>query len=251
MKKVLIVEDEYPIAMDIETRLKKLGYDVIGIASSFEESIKLVTSNEPDLLLMDINIEGDKNGIETAEILQKLCNAPVIFLTAYSEDKILDRALMIKPAGYLLKPFDDRQLKATIEVGFAKRENLITFQKELSKVKEMYNNATFSTSEKNQFIFIKDKYKISKIDLKEVIRLEAMDNYTQIFSSDGKIVVNLFLKDILEHLKNPDFIRVHKSHAINLQKVKYIESNTLYLEQGEIPIGRSYKTALMEKLELQ
>ena len=97
--------------MDIQRRLKKLGYDVPAIVCSGEEAIKKVKENKPDLVLMDINLHGEMDGIETASKIHSFSDIPVIYLTAYSDDKTLERAKITEPFAYMIKPFKDRELQ--------------------------------------------------------------------------------------------------------------------------------------------
>jgi len=113
---VLIVEDEAVIAMDLERRLRKLGYRVATTVPSGEEALTWAAQKRPDLVLMDIVLCGELDGVHTAEELRRRYGLPVIFLTAYSDDKTLSRASGVRPYGYLLKPFDDRELYTAIEM---------------------------------------------------------------------------------------------------------------------------------------
>lgn len=90
--KILVVEDEIIVAVNLGQKLKKLGYELVGITSSGEEAIQKAEENHPDLVLMDINIEGNLDGIETAEVLRNRFHTPVIYLTAYADESTLDRA---------------------------------------------------------------------------------------------------------------------------------------------------------------
>ncbi|MDO9191493.1 MAG: EAL domain-containing protein [Undibacterium sp.] len=110
--RVLIVEDESIVALDLQRRLVRLGYDVPRVAASHDQALKAVNDTFPDIVLMDINISGDIDGIDTAAKL----DVPVIYLTAYSEEKTLQRAKATKPYGYLVKPFSERELHATIQM---------------------------------------------------------------------------------------------------------------------------------------
>lgn len=114
--RVLIVEDESVIALDIERRLQRAGYVVVGVADNKDDAVSLFTEYQPDLVLMDISIVGPADGIETARAIGQLGDVPIIFLTAYADDATLNRAAETSPYGYLLKPFDDRTLAATIKV---------------------------------------------------------------------------------------------------------------------------------------
>tara|TARA_R110002049_G_scaffold72169_5_gene186229 strand:- start:1414 stop:2097 length:684 start_codon:yes stop_codon:yes gene_type:complete len=119
-ERVLIVEDENVVALDLTRRLKKLGYCVIGMASNAKRALSLVDKHAPDLVLMDIHIQGHTDGIEIARILYDKYQIPVIFLTAYSEEATLNRAKESKPYGYLLKPYSERELHAGIQVALEK-----------------------------------------------------------------------------------------------------------------------------------
>lgn len=114
--KVLIVEDEAVVAMHLRHELTKLGYLVAGTATNGEQALKMVEEIFPDVVLMDIHIQGLIDGIETASRIPRYLHIPVIYLTAYSEDTTLKRAGDTRPYGYLIKPFLDRELHATIKI---------------------------------------------------------------------------------------------------------------------------------------
>jgi PAS domain S-box-containing protein len=113
---ILIVEDEFVISMEIEKRLTLMGYRVAGSADNGARALELIDQTRPDLILMDIQIKGDRDGIETAYEIRKKYRLPVIFLTAYAEDETLERAKLAEPYGYILKPFEQRDLKSAIEI---------------------------------------------------------------------------------------------------------------------------------------
>ena len=118
--KVLVVEDENIIALNIKSKLKKLGYSVPSIASSGEEAIKKADITFPDLILMDIMLKGDMDGVEAAEQIREKFDIPIIYLTAFSDDKILERAKLTEPYGYILKPFKENDLRTSIEIALHK-----------------------------------------------------------------------------------------------------------------------------------
>ncbi len=118
--RILVVEDEAVVAMDIEERLRRLGYEVAGHAVSGEEAISLAASRLPDLVLMDIRLRGAMDGIAAADEMRRRFSLPIVFLTAFSEDETLDRAKRIEPSGFILKPFKDSELKSAIEIAVYK-----------------------------------------------------------------------------------------------------------------------------------
>lgn len=119
-EKILIVEDDDIIARVEDWRLKNIGYTVCGRATNGAEAMELVVNKKPDLVLMDINIKGDMDGIETAKMIKKRFNIPVIYVTSHSDGATLVRAKETKPDGFILKPFEDNDLRIAIELALSK-----------------------------------------------------------------------------------------------------------------------------------
>lgn len=121
-KKILIVEDEGIVALDIKHSLERLGYSICGIASSGDAAIEKAKATRPNLVLVDVKLQGEMDGIETAAAIKWLYHTPVIFLTAHSDADILERAKAAEPSGFVLKPYDLKELHSTIEIGLHKHE---------------------------------------------------------------------------------------------------------------------------------
>jgi len=119
-ERIFIVEDEGIVAADLETMLKRLGYTVVGMAASGEEAVEAIPKAKPDLVLMDIRLQGEMDGIQTAEHVMVGHDIPVTFLTAYADETTLERAKVTLPYGYILKPFEERDLRTTIELALYK-----------------------------------------------------------------------------------------------------------------------------------
>lgn len=131
--KILIVEDEPIIAMDIKSYLRKLGYQVIGIAHDSEQALDMIYTRQPDLVLLDIRIDGTRDGIQIAGIINEKYDIPFLFLTSHSDEHTLDRATATKPYGYIVKPFDENDLKTSVAVALHNHNatrNSTTFSKE-------------------------------------------------------------------------------------------------------------------------
>lgn len=118
--RVLVVEDEAVVALHLRQELTKLGYMVAGVATNGSQALKMIDELFPDVILMDIHIQGELDGIETANRIPRYLHIPVIYLTAYSEDTTLKRAGDTHPYGYLIKPFLDRELHATIKMALVR-----------------------------------------------------------------------------------------------------------------------------------
>ncbi|MGE5680296.1 MAG: PAS domain S-box protein, partial [Bacillota bacterium] len=118
--RILIVEDEAIIAMDIKRRVLSLGYEVVALAFSASELLEKLANLKPDLILMDIILKGEMDGIEAARIIKSRYGIPVIYLTAHADEKTLQRAKLTEPYGYILKPFEVRDLQTSIEIALYK-----------------------------------------------------------------------------------------------------------------------------------
>ncbi|MBX3085610.1 MAG: response regulator [Anaerolineae bacterium] len=129
--KILIVEDESIVALDISKKLKRMGYDVVGHSDTGEDAVTLAKQTQPDILLMDIHLKGKMDGIQAANEIRTHLDVPVVFVTAYADDKTLQRALQTGPFGYIVKPFEQSDLRTTLEVALHKSEleNKLRLQK--------------------------------------------------------------------------------------------------------------------------
>ncbi|MEN6439898.1 MAG: response regulator [Syntrophobacter sp.] len=133
--RILIVEDEVIVSKEIVQRLRAMGYEPAGRASSGEQALALTKAQRPDLVLMDIRLKGVMDGITAAEEIRRDFRIPVVFLTAYSEDDTLERAKLAEPYGYLIKPFDDRELKSAIEIALYKHKT----EEEIRRLNRLYD----------------------------------------------------------------------------------------------------------------
>jgi signal transduction histidine kinase len=142
--KLLIVEDEEIVAFDIESTLKSLGYEVLAVVASGEEAIAFVATVHPDLVLMDIMLKGSIDGIQAAKEIHNHFNIPVIYLTAYGDISTLERAKITQPFGFLVKPFEERELHTAIEIALSRHQaeekmrQALEKEKELSQLKSLF-----------------------------------------------------------------------------------------------------------------
>ena len=214
--KIMVVEDEAVIALRLKQVLTTMGYDVVGIAYSGEEAIKKAKSLNPELILMDIMIPDKLDGIAAAKIITAEFDIPIVFLTAFSEDRIIERAKQVGPYGYILKPFQDHEVKATIEVALYKKEMENILKENENKFRALAENANdgvLIASGKGEYVYANKRageitgYSVSELlklrinDLAHPDEIEPiMDNYystisensfqkqheTRIFHKDGK-----------------------------------------------------------------
>jgi DNA-binding LytR/AlgR family response regulator len=249
--KVFILEDENIVAKDIEQSLVKLGYEVVGMASSGEKVKELLKEGAiPDIFLMDIMIKGDMTGIEVAEYVKENFSLPVIFLTAYADENTLNKAKITEPYGYILKPYKEIDLHTTIEMALYKHKKTADIKRELN----IYSTLASESQNGKDYIFVKNKSRLIKISVEDLFYVEALKDYVNFHSRHGKYTIHSTMKDVESKLANEFFARVHRSFIVNLDKILSIEhvNGRLQIEGVEksIPIGGSYKDDLLAKFNL-
>ena len=247
--KIVIVEDESIVAKDIESSLNKLNYNIVGIASDAEKAVMLAKEKNPDIILMDIMLKGNKTGIDAAKKINKENNIPIVYLTAYADEATLKKAKETEPYGYILKPFKDTVLHATIETTIHRHLKTNDLKKErdlLIEIAEKKNND-------NHTLFIKSKSQKIKLKTQDILYVEALKDYVNIYTIKSRHTIHSTMKEFESKLPSCHFIRVHRSYIVRIDKIVSVEFSLLFLEgdtQVKIPIGGSYKEQLKKKLNL-
>ncbi|TVR39318.1 MAG: DNA-binding response regulator [Cryomorphaceae bacterium] len=244
---VLVVEDESIVSKDIQQSLKKLGYNVVGAASTGEKAIELARENMPDIVLMDIMLKGDMNGIEAADQIRGELNIPVIYLTAYADEGTLARAKVTEPCGYIIKPFKEIDIHTSIEMAIYKHKR----ESEVRKERDMLYSIVENKDSKD-FIFVKSNSRLVKLRTEDIYFVEALKDYVVINALNSRYTIHSTMKDIEKKLPSEDFVRVHRSFIVRLDKIAAIEQPNLILENDKkvIPIGGSYKDELNNRINL-
>jgi DNA-binding LytR/AlgR family response regulator len=228
--------------------LNKLGYAVCGIASSSDKAMDLAELEQPDLVLMDIMLKGDINGIETAIKMKEKFAIPVIFLTAYADEATLEKAKTAEPYGYIIKPFKEVDLQTTIEVAVYKHGKEQAIKRERDFLYSIVENKDASSG----FIFVKSNSKLVKLKTSDIYYVEALKDYVVIHTADTRFTIHSTMKDIESKLGLSDFVRVHRSFIVRMDKIDSIEYPNLTLEKDKkvIPIGGSYREELSNRIRL-
>ena len=246
MKKVLIVEDEFSIALDLELYLQELGYEVLGIADHYEQALGMIEAEKPEIILMDIHLKGAKTGIELAKIAHQTYRIPVIFLSALADSITVEDAMETEPFGYLTKPFKEVDLRNTLAIA--------SHQSELLQLKNKDNTEFIqentSKVEWQDTFFIKDKSKLTAIRVADILWVEALENYSVIVLQEKKVIANMLLKDILEKLPMSHFFRVHRSYVIALDKIKKLEDGYIYITDTPIPLSKGHRDELLQRIKI-
>jgi DNA-binding LytR/AlgR family response regulator len=241
--KVLLVEDDWIIAKEIAYNLQDLGFEVAGSFDTAEEAYRQIKIVAPDLVILDIGLSGEMTGIELATQLKKDGNTPFIFLTALADSQTVEKAKLAEPYAYLVKPVAPETLYSTIEITLhnAARRNADI----ASTATSITGNLAFDDS-----IFVKNKKRLEKVLLKDILWVEAYDIYAMIKTVNGQYLLSHSLKAVEEKFPSSHFIRVHRSFLVNKEKIDAIEESDLLIANTPIPVGKTYRDGLMKKLSI-
>lgn len=239
--RILVVEDELIIAEDIKTKLGELGYNVIGVATTFDEAVNLLEKDKPDIAMLDIMLRGEKDGIDLAEILKKEYKIPFIFLTSYADKATVERARQVMPDGYLIKPFTDKDLFAAIEI--------VIFKKTRAQNKNGGNHDEYANTVLKDCIFIKKDYLLIKIKFDELLWIKADSNYLELHcQNDKKHLIRSTMKDFLKKLPQNIFLQTHKSYSVNINYITAIDHQFILINNQKVPVGRLFLDSVKKKL---
>lgn len=244
MIRILIVEDELIIAQDMIDILEKMGYDVMDNAMDAQETFEILAKETPDLILLDINLSGKRDGIDIAKEINERYKIPFIFTTSYTDGPTIERAKEVKPINYLVKPFKPEQLYTAIEMA------MYNLSKEQNKVIPEDEQAEEEGLVLKDSLFIKDKYRYTKLPLKDILWIKADGNYLELHTVKKREVIRATLSNFIIKLHSPNFFRTHKSYAINLDYLTSFEPTLVTINEIEIPITKQYADELVKKLNV-
>ena len=234
--KILIVENDIPIQESLAEIVELLKHKVVGTAKSMAAA-KNMLANNPDLVLLDIHLNGDKSGIDFANVLDKQ-GVPFIFITALADADTVHQAVKTNPFGYIVKPFGLEDIYTAIQVAM---KTYISLQKQADKEPIIIN--------KDRTIFMKVNSSLVKIREDEILWAEARGDYVIFKTDSNTFIVHSTMKNVLEKLSST-FVKVHRSYIVNLDKVVDIDDSNLLIEDKVIPISRSNKSILLQKINV-
>lgn len=242
--KILIVEDEMIIAADLSLQLTKLGYDIIAIHTKAETALETLTTNRPDIILMDVVLAGKMDGIQAATKILNTSQVPVIFLTSNTDDATFQRALKAKPFAFSAKPFRISELERTLKLAL----NRIQLEEE----SEEDNDANDHVSYMEDRLFIRHKNQMVKVNFSEIQFAEADRNYCKLNTDKQSFLLSIPLRSIEVQLPTDIFLRVHRSFVVNLLKIESVSDHLEFLKIGthQIPISRRLKEDVAKRLKM-
>ncbi|MCP4437793.1 MAG: response regulator transcription factor [Aureispira sp.] len=234
--KIGIVEDEVIIAETIISSLLDLGYDTTEPCLTYTQALEMIEEEEPDLILLDIQLAGKKTGIDVAKVLKAEYDIPFIFLTSNADVRTIEEAKKVNPYAYLVKPFNKEDLFTAIEIA-------------LSNFNENNNSPKPTTTSSNQqkdTLFVKKKDRFYAIKYSDILFLKSDHVYVEVYTKTETFLVRSSLQRFLEKLPATDFFQSHRRYIINLAHLGSINSDKLFIQEHKIPLSKTYRSELMK-----
>ncbi|PRY05030.1 LytTR family two component transcriptional regulator [Pontibacter ummariensis] len=238
--RILAVEDDELYADTLRMRLDQLGYHLIEIAHDPKEALSLLKATDPDVLLVDIDLGCEMNGIELVSRINEVRDVPVIYVTSFINKEVIGKAMKTLPDGYITKPYDAGQLQAAIELALSKKKQ--TPEKLDMPLKDALQDKS---------LFIKEDGMLIRVMLESIALVEAYDKYCFVFAAGKKHMVSNRLKDFADTLPKDQFLQVHRSYLVNLQAIEKIsiQTNSIEVVGKKIPVGKTFKDKLFSRLK--
>lgn len=248
MVKILGVEDN-PLHQEfLFVATQELGYELSGLTDNAKDAVSLLFSTKPDVVLLDIEIRGQQDGISLANRINQLQPLPIIYTTARADRETIDRAKDTLPYGYLVKPFTKEDLQAALEIA------IFRFAAERQKQEDIQSNQDWDSGiALQQALFIKAGDMIHKIRYEDILLVEvSKDRYCTVMTSGDEFLVRSPLKEIAARLPMEDFLQVHRSTIVRTTAIERIEGSGTYLiiRDKTITIGKTYREKILKSLNL-
>ena len=247
--KVLILEDNHLVAYDLAAKLEEEGFFITDIVDNGKDAITSVQKNPPDLALLDIKVNGNLDGIDTAKEIIKIHPLPIVYLTAYSDNATFFRAKKTSPAAYLTKPCsNERDLILNIKLAierFRQRSNEIEFEHYNVTTKNEGDNYVLPDS---IWVFHSGKY--NKVLLENILWIEADGSYTTLVTLNNTYKLSVNLSQIARQIDQDTFMKIHRSYIVNLIHITAISHETITIAGKELPVNRAAYAELCQKFNI-
>jgi DNA-binding LytR/AlgR family response regulator len=237
--KVLIVEDEMIIANSIIDAVESFDYEAFGPEITYSGAIESIEKEMPSIGIFDIQLSGKKNGIDLARKVKENYKFPFVFLTSNSDKLTLDEAKLTQPSAFLLKPFNNNELYAALELALYSHSQQIQNQKEIVSIGHVIEDA----------LFVKSLNGYLRVNYDDILYLKSDNVYIDIVDVNGKThVVRATISEYAEKL-NVDFLRIHRGYIVNLKYLEKLDVLNATIGGHKVPIGNKYKENLMSRIQ--
>jgi DNA-binding LytR/AlgR family response regulator len=240
---VLLVEDDRSAALDVEILLEEMGQKLAAIKDNAEAALQYIYDEQPDLIIMDLELKGDKSGLDIAKEIDHL-HIPTIFTTSYKDKQTYEQAKSTYSFGYLVKPFSKLSLRSLIEQAVK-----TLFQGEgLESPSEKLDEGMILANT----VLVKHLNVLYPVRFDNILFIQGEGNYCSIQTNQRKFMLKMSLRKLLESVPANEFAPIHKSFIVRLDKVESIDIGSGKLTVGKevLPLGRNFKNALLERFSV-
>jgi DNA-binding LytR/AlgR family response regulator len=234
---ILAIEDDPIQAQSLELTVAAAGHQLVKVVDNGADALALHKFVKPDLVLMDIVIKGDLNGIEVAERMNDFRPTPIIFVTSRTDQSAFDQAKTVIPLAFLTKPVGETNLIHAIELAIGRINSRAQYRWE--------NDVVFNDS-----FFVKDQNRLIKIKFVDIIQAIVEGKHVNIITADKSVQVRIALKDLEKQMPANTFLRVHRNHLVNKAMIDNIdlENNVVHLSSHAVPLGATYRDFVLKQL---
>ena len=226
---VFIVEDEVIISADLAMQLSKAHYQVLGTVDTGQKALAFLKEQQPDIVIMDVQLKGDLDGIDVANQVNKLYDIPVIFLTSNTDTATFNRARLSFPHAFLSKPFRIKDVIHSIQIALESQEE------------RPDDDLEFLTDR----VFIRNGELLEKVLYDDILFIEADGAYTKIITAKKQFLLSQTLKKTEARITSDKLIRIHRSYMVNIRNVDSISEGYLYIRKYKIPVSRSLRDTVI------
>ncbi|MEO1517810.1 MAG: response regulator transcription factor [Bacteroidota bacterium] len=238
---IFLVEDDPMFALEVEMLVKKLEYTSFVLINDSDEALQAIKNTPPDILLLDIMIDGSLNGIELAKaIKEENIQVPIVFLTANREEELYLQARELEPVAYLVKPFNMLTLRSAIESALLQSEEAEA-EEENDEQKQVIQD---------DFFYIKQSRKVHKVSIHDINWLHSEGNYCMIYTADKRFVIKTSMVRLKQRLPDELYVQIHRGYIVRLDRIENVDLSRKILMIGseELPIGKKYRPDLISRI---
>ncbi len=243
--KIVIVEDEFIISEDIKAHLVAAGYDVMAVFDQASTAFDFISTETPDLMLVDIQLVGETNGIQLVEQIQTRLTIPIIYITANSDAQTYERAKRTRPHSFLVKPFTPANLLAAIDLALYhfSIDQPVTHSERIAL--KALPDEPFMV---NQCLFIRANGRYKKVCGDDLLFVEASGSYVHIQTRTDRYTLSQNLAQFQKKTPLPNLIRIHRSYIVNLDKVESFDESSVLVQRHKLPISDHYKEEFLARI---
>ena len=243
--RIVIIEDEFVIAEDIRLRLEDHGYEVLATFDKAESALPYILLENPDLVLVDIQLAGEMDGIGLVTQLQKSMKFPVVYITANSDVATYEKAKATRPNAFLIKPFTSANLLASVD--------LALFNFSAGQVVEQIEKQNLANSAQpdlliHQSLFVRMKGSYKKVPSDSILFIEAFGSYVQVQTKDQRFTLTQNLAQFQRKTPLANLVRIHRSFIVNIDKVDSFDESNVFVQDHKLPISESFRAQFLDRI---